>query len=304
MHTGDLFPGFETWRLRTADADLFARVAGQGPPLLLLHGYPETHVCWHRIAPLLAEQFKVIVCDLPGYGESRVFGDVTDESAYSKRRMADTLLAGMRELGIDRFSIAGHDRGGRAAYRLALDHPECVERLAVLAILPTFAMWSRLRDPTYGMKAFRWFFLAQPAPLPERLIAPDAMSYLHTTLAGWTAHEDLSSFAPEALRLYETAFANDSAIAASCRDYRAGWTVDRLDDEADVAAGRKIRCPTLALWGRAEFADPHEMLAAWKGISVDVRGAALDCGHFLPEEASADTGRALLEFFSARRVGS
>jgi haloacetate dehalogenase len=296
MDSGDLFQGFERQRLRAADGEIFARIGGKGPPLLLLHGYPQTHACWHRVAPVLAEHFTVVACDLPGYGESRVSAADAGEAVYSKRAMAAALVASMRALGISRFSVAGHDRGGRVAYRLALDSPQSVERLAVLAILPTFAMWERLRDPEYALKAFRWYFLAQPAPLPEELIAPAASTYLHATLSSWTAHHDLSIFAPEALAQYEAAFNDRATIAASCREYRAGWTLDRHDDQADLLAGRTIGCPTLALWSRLEFADETGVLADWKRICPDVQGRALECGHFLPEEAATETSNALLEF--------
>lgn len=298
VNAPDLFPGFRAGRIRTRDAELFARIGGNGPPLVLLHGYPQTHACWHRIAPVLARHFTLVLWDLPGYGESRVSGGEADESPYSKRGMARTLVAGLHELGLSRFSLAGHDRGGRAAYRLALDYPALVERLAVLSILPTFAMWARLQDPEYAMRAYRWFFLAQPAPVPEQLIAPAAIPYLHATLAEWTRQRSLSAFAAEALQSYEIAFASRASIAATCRDYRAGWTTDGRDDDADLAAGRKIGVPTLVLWGRAEFPEENEMLSAWGRLCADVRGGALDCGHFVAEEAADETGRALLEFFS------
>jgi haloacetate dehalogenase len=292
----DLFPGFSARRLSTPCAEVFARIGGAGPPLLLLHGYPQTHVCWHAIARRLARRFTLVICDLPGYGQSRVFSDHAEETAFSKRAMADSFVAAMGALGMERFSVAGHDRGARVAYRLALDQPARVERLAVLSILPTFAMWPRLQNTEYAMKAFRWFFLAQVAPLPEMLIAPTAIQYLHATLSEWTKARNLSAFAPAALAAYEAAFASASAIAASCRDYRAGWTIDRLDDAADLEAGRKIECPTLVLWGHAEFPDETEMLAAWKQICGLVQGRGFDCGHFLPEEATHETVEALSDF--------
>jgi haloacetate dehalogenase len=293
----DLFPGFSARCLDTPTAEIFVRIGGAGPPLMLMHGYPQTHACWHQVAPRLADRFTVVVGDLPGYGAS-IAKNEKDETAYSKRTMATALLACMRQLGFHRFSIAGHDRGGRVAYRLALDFPEHVERLAVLAILPTFAMWRRLHDCEYAMKAFRWFFLAQPDPLPQRLIAAAPVVYLRQTLAGWSAGKDLSAFAPEALAAYEAAFVRDSVIAAGCADYRAGWTMDRADDERNVQSDQKIRCPVLALWGRAEFPDDEEMLQAWASIATDVQGGAIRCGHFLPEEAADETAECLLRFFT------
>ena len=293
----DLFPGFSARCLDTPTAEIFVRIGGAGPPLMLMHGYPQTHACWHQVAPRLADRFTVVVGDLPGYGAS-IAKNEKDETAYSKRTMATALLACMRQLGFHRFSIAGHDRGGRVAYRLALDFPEHVERLAVLAILPTFAMWRRLHDCEYAMKAFRWFFLAQPDLLPQRLIAAAPTVYLRQTLAGWTAAKDLSAFAPGALAAYEAAFVRDSVIAAGCGDYRAGWTLDRADDERSLQSEQKIRCPVLASWGRAEFPDEQEMLQAWASIARDVRGEAIGCGHFLPEEAADETAESLLRFFA------
>lgn len=292
----NLFTGFSAERLKTPFVEIFTLIGGNGPPLLLLHGYPQTHICWHRVAPRLAERFTVVICDLPGYGESRVSSNQAAESRYSKRAMASALVAAMKALGLERFSVAGHDRGARVAYRLALDRPDCLERLAVLAILPTFAMWPRLHNPEYAMKAFRWFFLAQPAPLPETLITSAAIPYLHATLSEWTATKDLSAFAADALAAYEAAFGDPAVIAASCQDYRAGWTADRLDDAADLEAGRTIRCPTLALWGRAEFSDDNEVLSIWKQICPHIQGKGFDCGHFLPEEAAQETAEALDDF--------
>ena len=300
----DLLPGFSAQSLQGRDAQLFIRTGGRGPPVLLLHGYPQTHVCWHRLAPLLAEQFTVVVCDLPGYGRSRVSSVRTNEGSYSKRAMAAACLGALKQLGFDHFSVAGHDRGARVAYRLALDHPSHIERLAVLSILPTFAMWQHLKDNDYALQAFRWFFLAQPAPLPEMLIIPSALPYLHATLAAWTADKNLSPFSADALAAYETAFARPEVVAATCREYRAGWTHDREADERDLTAGRKISCPTLVLWGRAEFADQAVMLDAWKSLCADLdpRSRAFDCGHFLPEEAPEDTVSALLHFFLSARM--
>jgi haloacetate dehalogenase len=302
----DLLPSFSAQTLQACDAQLFVRTGGHGPPLLLLHGYPQTHVCWHRVAPLLAEQFTVVVCDLPGYGRSRISSVGADAGSYSKRTMAAACLSAMKQLGFDQFSLAGHDRGGRVAYRMALDHPSHVERLAVLSILPTFAMWQHLKGNDYALQAFRWFFLAQPAPLPEALIIPSAHSYLHATLAGWTTAKDLSPFSTDALSAYETAFSRPEVVTATCRDYRAGWTHDREADERDLAAGRKISCPTLVLWGHAEFADQAVMLESWKSLCTELcpRSRAFECGHFLPEEAPLETASGLLRFFLSERLPS
>jgi haloacetate dehalogenase len=294
----DELKGFESRRLRGAGAEIFARIGGRGPPLLLVHGYPQTHLCWAQVARELSARFTVVLCDLRGYGASAHPPVDHDAANYSKRIMAGDLVAALKELGYARFYLAGHDRGARVAYRLALDWPERVAALAVLAILPTFAMWRRLADPAYAMRAFRWYLLAQPAPLPQQLIEAAPLEYLHATLAAWTATKDLAPFPAAVLAAYETAFARPDAIAASCGDYRAGWTTDRLHDEADLQAGRRIRCPTLALWGRHEFPDEGAMLSAWREIAAQVEGRSLDCGHFLPEEAPAEVARALLEFFA------
>jgi haloacetate dehalogenase len=294
----DKLDGFESHRLRGAGAEIFARVGGEGPPLLLVHGYPQTHLCWADVANGLSARFTVVLCDLRGYGASAQPPVDPDAWNYSKRVMASDLISAMDELGFARFYLAGHDRGARVAYRLALDSPDRVEALAVLAILPTFAMWQRLADPAYAMRAFRWYLLAQPAPFPQRLIEAAPIEYLHATLSAWTAAKDLRAFSPKALAAYEAAFSRPNAIAASCGDYRAGWTTDRLHDEDDRRAGRRIRCPTLVLWGKDEFPDGEAMLAAWREIAAQVEGHSLDCGHFLPEEAPGEVARTLLDFFT------
>jgi len=293
----DLLSGFSTVRLSGAGAEVFGRIRGNGPPLLLLHGYPQTHVAWCHIADALSHRFTVVVVDLRGYGGSGAPPIDGDASAYSKRAMAADLTAAMAELGFHRFRIAGHDRGARVAYRLAIDAPDRVERLAVLSVLPTYAMWRKLTDPNYAMKAFRWFMLAQPAPLPQNLIAAMGVPYLHHTLASWTKAYSLQPFSEAALRAYEHAFTTGSYIAASCADYRAGWTIDRHHDDDDLRHGRTIACPTLVLWGRSEFPDEAEMLSAWHEIAPVAAGQALDCGHFLMEERPEETTAILSGFF-------
>jgi haloacetate dehalogenase len=210
--------------------------------------------------------------------------------------MATSLVKVMSELGFHRFSVVGHDRGGRAAYRLALDHPEAVIALAVVSILPTFAMWARLRDNAYAMKAFHWFLLAQPTPFPERLLQAAGRPYLHATLREWTKSHELSVFDPRALAAYEHAYALASTIEAACGDYRAGWTIDRLHDQADLDAGRTIDCPVLALWGGTEFPDAAEVLLEWQRIAKHVMGHELPCGHFAAEE-EPDTVYVTLQSF-------
>jgi haloacetate dehalogenase len=296
--TRDLFAGFQVRELKGAGATIFARVGGSGPPLLLVHGYPQTHVCWSKVATILQARFTVVACDLRGYGGSGHPAVDDEASGYSKRAMAADLAAAMDELGFASFFIAGHDRGARAAYRLALDAPDKVERIAVLAILPTFAMWRKLADPDYAMQAFRWFFLAQAGAIPQRLIEGAPVEYLHRTLADWTLTKDLSCFPADALNAYEAAIVAPMAIAGGCADYRAGWTRDRLDDEADLADGRRLECPLLALWGRDEFPDEKEMMEAWRKIAPGAQGKALDCAHFLPEEAPKEVATMLDDFFA------
>jgi haloacetate dehalogenase len=289
----DLFPGFACRR----SGDIFLRTAGGGPAVVLLHGFPQTHAEWHRIAPALAEHFTVVVMDSRGYGAS-LAPQSKGGALYAKRVMAQDVVAVMRTLGHERFAVVGHDRGGRVAYRLALDHPDRVAKLAVLDIVPTGAMW-RGMDAARAMQVYHWLFLAQPAPLPETLIGASWRSYLDQTLASWTKEKTLEAFDPRALEHYRAFFSEPARIHACCEDYRAGATIDRDLDDADLAAGRKIEAPTLVLWGGsgipAKGASPLEV---WRDWAKDVHGHAIDCGHFLPEEAPAPTLKALMEFLA------
>jgi haloacetate dehalogenase len=291
-----MFEGFDTLRVAASGVELFCRVGGAGPPVVLLHGYPQTHACWHAVAPRLAERFTVIVPDLPGYGLSGTRSPEGGARSYSKRRVAVDVVALMAHFGHERFALAGHDRGARVGYRLALDQPDRVTRLALLDILPTYDMFERM-DAERAHRMYHWLFLAQPHPLPERLIERDAEFYLRHTLHSWVL--DPAAFAPEAMASYVAAFRNPSVIRAACEDYRAGWQVDRADDADDLAAGRKITCPVLVMWGEqfglARLRSPIEVWDRW---AEDVRGLALPTGHFLPEEAPQATADALLEFFA------
>ncbi|MDE3174712.1 MAG: alpha/beta hydrolase [Pseudomonadota bacterium] len=290
------FDGFATQQFALGEATLHARIGGAGPPLLLLHGYPQSHLMWAQVAETLADRFTLVAPDLRGYGRSSTPPSHAGER-YSKRVMAQDCIGLMAALGHERFAVAGHDRGGRVAYRLALDHPERVTKIAVLDIVPTWEMWAGM-DSARAMAVYHWMFLAQPEPLPEALINAASQTYLEHTLASWTADHSLKAFAPEALAAYAEAFRDPARVHATCEDYRAGATIDRALDEADRAAGRRIVAPLLALWGAkgipAKGEGPLEVWRRWAG---DVRGEGIDCGHFLPEEAPAATARALADFF-------
>jgi len=265
------------------------RHGGSGPPLLLLHGHPQTHVMWHAVAPRLAEDFTVVVADLRGYGDSSKPPTTPDHEPYSKRAMARDQVDVMRQLGHGRFSVAGHDRGGRCAYRMALDHPGRVQKLAVLDIIPTGEAFRRA-DMAFALGFWHWFFLAQPEPLPERLIgtSPDSFYFRGST----------GIFAPEALAEYRRCVREPDTIHAMCEDYRAGATLDFELDEADRGS-RRITCPVLALWSRrGELEDWYDVLAIWREWADDLRGRALDCGHFLAEEAPEETAAELRAFFA------
>lgn len=295
----DLFPGFETHAIEVPGALIHARSGGSGPPLLLLHGYPQTHVCWHRIAPALARHFNLVVADLRGYGESIGPEDDATHAPYSKRVMAGDCVALMRALGYDRFAVVGHDRGARVAYRLALDHPGRVRCLAVLDILTTHDAWADI-DRGSAVSRFHWGFLARPAPFPETMIGHDPGYFLDYLLSSWTGSQDLSAFDPAALAHYRMAFARKTVIAATCADYRAGATIDAVVDAADLAAGRRIEMPVLALWGESRKGGlVDETLGRWRRWADRVEGGPVVSGHFLPEEAPEETLERLRPFLLA-----
>lgn len=292
-----MFEGFERRRIETADAGINLVIGGGGPPLLLLHGYPQTHACWHLVAPALAGRFTVVVPDLRGYGDSTGPAPGADHTAHGKRAMAADMVRIMAELGFTEFGLVGHDRGGRVAYRLALDHPAAVRRLVTLDIIPTLEMAERTRLPL-AMNSYHWFFLAQPRGLPETLIGHDPDFYLDSLLNGWKAPE--SRFAPEAVAEYKRCFRRPSVIAATCEDYRAGLTCDLDADRADRDAGRRIACPMLALWGQKRMDDRRlSTLEIWTSWAADVVGGPIPCGHFLPEEAPEETASAIADFMAA-----
>ena len=292
-----LFPGFEVRRITTADTHIHCVAGGSGPPLLLLHGYPQTHAMWHKIAPDLARAFTVVCADLRGYGDSGKPASDAAHAPYSKRAMAADMVAVMRELGFPRFRLAGHDRGGRVAHRLAVDHPQCVERLAVLDISPTRLMYGAT-DMAFAKAYYHWFFLIQPFDMPERMIGADPAYYLRRKTSGWGSAGG-AFFDPRAYAEYERCFADPATIHATCEDYRAAASIDLEHDDADVAAGRKIECPLLVLWGTKGVVERcFRPLRDWAAVATQVEGHALPTGHYLAEEAPAETLASLEEFFA------
>jgi haloacetate dehalogenase len=293
-----LFSTFESLRIDTGAATINLVRGGAGPPLLLLHGYPQTRAMWHRVAPALARDFTVVVPDLRGYGDSSKPEGGPDHAGYSKRAMAGDQVEVMQKLGFDRFGLAGHDRGARVAYRLALDHPDRVTRLAVLDIVPTYAAFTAV-DKEMATGSFHWFFLIQPYDLPERLIGAEPDYFLNTMLGRWGGR-GLDPFSPAVLAEYARCFRDPATIHATCEDYRAGATIDFEIDRNDYGR-RRITCPTLVLYGGAKGRRPsrgRDMLEVWREWATDVRVQAFECGHFIPEEAPDETIRALGEFFA------
>lgn len=273
---------------------LHVRIGGSGPPLLLLHGYPQTHVMWHKVAPALAQHFTIICPDLRGYGDSSTPPTDAQHLTYAKRTVANDLVMLMTQLGFDTFMAAGHDRGGRVLHRLLLDHPQRVSRAAVLDIVPTRHIFKTI-DQQMATIYEHWFFLIQPDGLPERLIGLDPDYYLTTKLKRWSASPD--AFTDEAIAAYCRCFRRPEVIHATCEDYRAAATIDLAHDEADLTA--KIECPLLVLWGAKGAMEKHyNVLQIWRDYAQQVQGQALSCGHFVPEEAPTETVRSLLSFFT------
>jgi haloacetate dehalogenase len=285
--------GFERERVETPEAEIEVVRGGEGPPVLLLHGYPQTHAMWHLVAPKLAEDFTVVATDLRGYGDSsKPFGE-EDHSTYSKRAMAVDQVGVMDSLGFDSFAVVGHDRGGRVGHRLALDYPERVAKLAVLDIVPTRHVYATV-DRDLAMAYYHWFFFIQPYDLPETLIGADPIYYLRKKLGGWGT--PLETFAPEALAEYERCF-DAATIHASCEDYRAGASIDLDHDDEDRGEGKTVDCPLLALWGgRGIMEKTYDVEAVWREYATDVKGKPLDAGHFLAEEQPEETTRELRAF--------
>lgn len=294
----DLFPGFERRHIPTKAGNIFARIGGDGPPLLLLHGYPQSGVMWHLVAPELSKQFTLVIADLPGYGGSDAPKSAAGHSPYDKRSMAAAMVDVMEQLGFRTFLLCGHDRGGRVSYRMALDHPDRVLKLCTLDIVPTYEMWATI-DRARAMKVFHWTFLAQPYPLPEMLIGKAPLEYMDWKLAAWNGKNTNDVFDPRALEHYHANFLDPARIHASCEDYRAGQTTDFEHDETDLKAGKKIRCPMLALWGTSGIpAKGPSPVDTWKRWANDVSGGPVNCGHFLVEENPKDTLALLVPFLT------
>jgi haloacetate dehalogenase len=295
-----LLTGFEARELPTSRGDVHAMVGGSGPPVLLLHGYPQSHLMWHAVAPLLAERHTVVAADLAGYGGSFRPVPAADHAPHSKRALAVDQVEAMAALGFDRFSVAGHDRGGRVAYRMALDDPEVVTRLAVLDIVPTGEVWRRA-DRAFARGYWHWAFLALPAPLPERLIGGDPQAFfdLHVR-AGMGLGAEPCRYTPEVLDAYRALLDDPGTVEAMCEDYRAGATMDVAHDDADREGGRRIACPVLVLWaGRGGLPGFYgDVLEVWRPWAPDVRGEAIDARHFLAEDRPEDTAAQLLGFLA------
>jgi len=286
------FPGFVTQKIQTSGATINTLRGGSGPPLLLIHGYPQTHVEWHKIAPRLAKRFTVVMTDLRGYGDSSKPQDGDNHVSYSKRAMALDQIEVMRALGFDRFAVVGHDRGARVTWRLAVEHPETVTKAAVLDIVPSpYARVTR----EFATEYYHWFFLIQPAPLPETLIGNSAEYYLRSRFQRQGAAANV--FTSEAVAEYLRCFKDPAAIHAMCEDYRAGASID-LDHAAEDGT-RKVVCPLLILWGeRGTVGRLEPVMDIWRDKAVNVTGRSLAAGHFLPEEAPEETLSALLGFLS------
>ncbi|WP_076593790.1 alpha/beta fold hydrolase [Herminiimonas arsenitoxidans] len=277
-----MFPGFERQTAEVNGVKIAYVKGGSGPALLLLHGHPQTHVIWHKVAETLAQHFTVIASDLRGYGDSDKPVGLPDHSNYSKRVMGEDQIALMAKLGFDQFLLMAHDRGGRVAYRMALDHPEIITKLVVLDVAPTLAMYEKA-NRAFATAYYHWFFLTRPTPFPETLVNSHPEEYLKHTIAGRSA--GMKPFTPEAYAEYLRCLRDPATIHGICEDYRASATIDLDHERKDLADGNKIQCPMLALWGAHGVIEQcFKPLEEWQLLASDVRGHALDCGHYIPED--------------------
>ena len=290
-----MFQHFKAQTFALRDVRIHGRVGGSGPALLLLHGHPQTHVMWHCVADALAQRFTVVALDLRGYGDSSRPDPDAEHLSHSKRRMASDAVAVMHLLGHSQFFVAAHDRGARVAHRLAADHPQAVKRLLLLDIAPTLAMYEQTSE-AFARAYWHWFFLIQPAPLPERLIEADPVFYLRSVMG--SRHAGLAAFDPRALLEYERCIRQPGTAASICEDYRACASVDLEHDRADRARGSKLQLPVRALWGlHGTVGRCFDVLGLWRQCAQHVSGRALDCGHYIAEERPAELLGEMLEFF-------
>ncbi len=291
-----MFEGFTPFNIDAGEAVIHGVTGGKGPPLLLLHGYPQTHAMWHKVAPYLAPHFTIVAADLRGYGQSSKPPSVTGHASYSKRAMAADMVTVMEHLGHDSFLIGAHDRGARVAHRLAADWPDHVEKLAVLDIAPTREMYAGTTEG-FARTYWHWFFLIQPAPFPERMIMADPEAYWRKKCGSGSA--GMTPFTDQALAAYLEAFRNPETIRASCEDYRAAASIDIDHDDADGEA--RLTCPVLALWGKTGAIEAHfDCLALWRKRAGTVSGQALPGGHYLAEELPQLVADHFLKFFTGR----
>ncbi len=293
-----MFEGFDRFDVRRGEVTLACRRAGQGEPLLLMHGHPQTMAMWHRVAPQLAQRFTVVMMDLRGYGDSSRPEPGEDSAAYSRREMALDAVAVMRSQGFDRFQVLAHDRGARVAHRLAADHPQQVERLMLLDIAPTLAMYTQTSE-AFARAYWHWFFLIQPPPLPEGLIEDDPVRYVRSVMGA--RYAGLAVFDPAAMAEYERCIALPGSARGICGDYRASAGIDLVHDRADVAAGRRLAQPLRVLWGdNGIVGQCFDVLALWRERASDVSGRAVASGHYLAEEAPQAVLDEALGFFRSK----
>lgn len=288
-----MFKNFKKEKINANGIEINTVHGGKGEPLLLIHGYPQTHVMWHKVAPKLAEKFYVVCPDLRGYGDSSKPKGLPDHSNYSKRTMGKDMIEVMKYLGFDNFIAAGHDRGGRTLHRMCLDYPQKIKKACVMDIAPTYHMF-KTANQNFATGYYHWFFLIQPDGLPEKMIGEDPEYYLKEKLMRWSGEN--KNFDPEAVKEYVRCFSDPSAIHGSCEDYKAAASIDLQHDEEDM--DKRITCPLLVLWGNQGFVHrTYDVIETWKERAENVTGKSLDCGHFVPEECPEDTYNELINFF-------